>query len=248
MTYFDYTTSPYAIREDIGPAHRAFWSRLAKPGNWWTGAQRVAIARESRNALTCRWCAERKKALTPYGGDGTHDHEGGLPDAAIDAVHRIVTDQNRITRRYVENNVDQGLSKEAYVELVGLVVAIFSIDEFHRALGLDVEALPEPEPGEISRYRPAVLSEDMGFVPTVPPEGAVGNEADLWPAGGRTANVVRALTLVPDGLRNWRDLASAQYLSLQGMRNLVKDDARSINRMQMELIAGRVSAVNECFY
>jgi AhpD family alkylhydroperoxidase len=32
------------------------------------------------------------------------------------------------------------------------------------------------------------------------------------------------------------------------MTNFVKDDNRSINRMQMELIAGRVSAINECFY
>jgi hypothetical protein len=37
-------------------------------------------------------------------------------------------------------------------------------------------------------------------------------------------------------------------LSMQGMQNFVQDDNRSINRMQMELIAGRVSSVNECFY
>jgi hypothetical protein len=32
------------------------------------------------------------------------------------------------------------------------------------------------------------------------------------------------------------------------MANLVGQDDRSINRMQMELVAGRVSSVNECFY
>ena len=78
-------------------------------------------------------------------------------------------------------------------------------------------------------------------------DGAVGNESGLWPTG-RSANVVRALTLVPDALRDWFSLASAQYLSLEGMSNLVRDDNRCINRMQMELIAGRVSAINECFY
>ena len=126
-------------------------------------------------------------------------------------------------------------------------MAVFSIDEFHRALGLDLEPLPEPMPGEVSRYRPAHISEDMGFVPTVPPDGAVGNESDLW-EGSRGANVIRALTLVPDALRDWREIAAAQYLSFQRMTNFVKDDNRSINRMQMELIAGRVSAINECFY
>ena len=102
-------------------------------------------------------------------------------------------------------------------------------------------------PGTGSGYRPARLSEDMGFVPTVPPDGAVGNEADLWPSSF-SPNVVRALTLVPDALREWRELAAAQYLPLEEMRNFVKDETRAIDRMQMELVAGRVSAVNECFY
>ena len=92
-----------------------------------------------------------------------------------------------------------------------------------------------------------MLSEDIGHVPTVPPDGAIGKEADLWPPM-RTANVVRALSLVPNALRDWRAIASAQYLSFAGMQNFVQDEARSLTRMQMELIAGRVSAVNECFY
>ena len=32
------------------------------------------------------------------------------------------------------------------------------------------------------------------------------------------------------------------------MQNMVQDENRWINRMQMELIAGRVSSVNQCFY
>ena len=248
MEPFSYSDSPYSIRADIPAAHRSYWRKLARPGSWWTGAERVEIARASRAALDCALCRERKEALSPYGGQGSHDGDTDLPERAIDAVHRVVTDQNRITRRYVDDNATSGaLSKGAYVEMVGIVVAMVSIDEFHRALGLELEPLPSPEPGDITRYEPAVLSDDIGFVPTVPPEGGVGNEADLWP-GGRAPNVVRALTLVPDALRDWRELGTAQYLSFEGMANFVKDDARSINRMQVELIAGRVSAVNECFY
>lgn len=260
MTYFDYSAAPFAIRTDISAAHAAYWNKLAQPGSWWTGIERVCIAAESRVALDCQFCKLRKQALSPNSVSGQHASftgddsligdlgwQGHLSKTAIDAVHRIVTDQGRITRRYVADNVAAGLSKEAYVELVGIVVAVLSIDEFHRALGLDLEALPEPASGEISRYRPQMLSEDVGFVPTVPPDGNIGNEADLWPSG-RSANVVRALTLVPDALRDWRELAAAQYLSFQAMQNFVQDDARSINRMQMELVAGRVSSVNECFY
>ena len=247
MTFFDYGRVPYPIREDIAPAYRAYWEQLARPGSWWTGAERVAIAQESRNALACRLCAARKEALSPAAVTGEHDCGEGLPETAVDAIHRVVTDQARITRKYVEDHAATGLSKEAYVELVGIVVAVFSIDEFHRALGLDLEALPTPEPGEISRYRPAMLSENMGFVPAVPPDGAVGKESDLWP-GGRTANVVRALSLVPDAVREWRAISAVQYLPFAAIRNFDLVEARAINRMQIELIAGRVSAVNECFY
>jgi hypothetical protein len=49
-------------------------------------------------------------------------------------------------------------------------------------------------------------------------------------------------------VRDWHKVAGAQYLSLPGMQNMVQDENRSINRMQMELLAGRVSSVNECFY
>ena len=247
MTFFDYDQAPFPIRADIAPAYRTYWEKLAQPGSWWTGAERVAIARESRNAPACRLCAARKAALSPSAVTGRHDCGEGLPETAVDAAHRVVTDQTRITRKYVEDNVPAGLGKEAYVELVGIVVAVFSIDEFHRALGLELEKLPEPEPGEISRYRPPILTEDMGFVPTVPPDGAVGAEADLWP-GGRSANVIRALSLVPDALREYKGIFSVQYLPLGGMRSLDVVEGRAINRMQIELIAGRVSAVNECFY
>lgn len=247
MAAFDYSSSPDPIRPDIAAAHRTYWDKLARPGAWWSGAERIAIARESRNALQCGYCAERKTALSPNSIGGTHTHDGDLPEPAVDAVHRIVTDQTRITASYVQGNLEKGLSDAAYVELVGVVVAVFSIDEFHRALGLELEPLPDPVAGSISRYRPAVLSDDIGFVPTVPPEGAVGEEEGLWPEG-RTANVIRALTLVPDAMRDWVALSSAQYLSIASMANFKQDEARSIDRMQIELIAGRVSAINECFY
>ena len=247
MNHFEYADVAFAVRDDIKQAHRAYWRKLAGPGSWWTGAERVAIARESRNALECSYCNDRKNALSPYAFDGEHEHGGDLPDPAVDAVHRIITDQTRITQQYINDNATNGLSKEHYVELVGIVVAVFSIDEFSRAIGTEVETLPEPLTGEINCYRPDLLAEDIGFVPTVAPNGTVGNESDLWPQG-RGPNVVRALSLVPDALRDWRALAAAQYLSFSGMQNFVKDDARSINRMQMELIAGRVSSINECFY
>jgi len=145
---FSYQQSPYSVREDLGQAYREFWSQLAKPGSWWTGAQRVAIARETRNAVNCDFCEKRRRALSPYTFPGEHEHDNGLDPLAVDAVHRIITDQSRITLSYIQDNEAKGFSREQYVELAGIAVVTFSIDEFNRALGLPLEALPEPEHGE----------------------------------------------------------------------------------------------------
>ncbi len=256
MRPFSYDSSPYPIRSDLKTVYREYWHTLAKPGNWWTGAERVAIAEEVRNATRCEYCAERKNALSPYNFPGEHKNNGeldgvaldgvALDEVAIDAVHRIITDQTRITQSWVSEIAEQGLSEGKYVELLGVAVTVFSIDEFNRSLGLALEPLPQPEAGEPDHYRPAQAVHDTGFVAMLPTDGATGDEADLWQ--DRTANVLRALSLVPDAVRGWFLLCSAQYLTMEGMMNFTGDLGRSINRMQMELVAGRVSAISECFY
>ena len=47
-------------------------------------------------------------------------------------------------------------------------------------------------------------------------------------------------------MRAWQDLAGAQYLSLGRMKSF--ETGRAIDRSQIELVAGRVSALNEGFY
>lgn len=247
MRPFSYDNSPYPIRPDLKAAYREYWQVLAKPGNWWTGAERVAIAEEVRNATRCDYCAERKQALSPYNFPGEHRNRGELDEVATDAVHRIVTDQARISQSWISGIAEKGLSDCKYVELLGIVVTVFSIDEFSRALGLALEPLPQPEAGKPDHYRPAQAVHDTGFVAMLPADGATGAEADLW-KNGQTANVLRAMSLVPDAVRGWMLVGGAQYLSMKDMMNFSGDLGRSLNRMQIELVAGRVSAINECFY
>ena len=75
--------------------------------------QRIAIAQETRDALTCSFCAARKGALSPDAFDGEHEHGGGLPERATDPIHRITTDQIRSARSYVDDNAADVLGKEA---------------------------------------------------------------------------------------------------------------------------------------
>ena len=247
VTAFSYEHSPYPVREDLAQANRDYWRALARPGTWWTGAQRVAIAAEVRNANDCDFCAQRRAALSPYHCEGEHQNNGALEALAVDAVHRVITDQSRITRSWIEENHNAGLSEAQYVELLGITVTVFSIDEFHRALGLPPEPLPAAVAGEPSYYHPASAVLDIGFVPMIPADRNTGAEADLWPLG-RGANVLRALSLVPNALREWSAVAAAQYLSAARIVDFGAIPGRHLNRMQIELVAGRVSAYNECFY
>lgn len=243
---FDYAAAPYPIRRDLPEAHRRAWQRLARPGTWWSGAERVAIAAEARRASACELCRERRHALSPY-ASGEHEARDLLSAAAVDAVHRLVTDAARLTHTWVEKSAAAGLDDARYVELLGVVVTLLSIDAFHCGLGLPIEPLPAPEAGEPTRYRPAQARSDGAFVPMIPADGATGEEADLWQAR-RTANVIRALSLVPDAVRALRDLSAAQYLPLDLVASPGDNGGRALDRAQMELLAGRVSALNQCFY
>ena len=242
-----------AVRDDLVATQARYWRRLGRPGANWSGAERVAIAREARHAPECEFCRRLQAALSPYAEFGTHDvHPANsdlLPAAAIDAVHRIVNDASRLTARWYERTLAEGLTDGQYVELVGTVVSVLSIDSFCRAIGVPLHPLPEPEPGPPSGYRPATAAHDGGsWVPMVPFDNAGTPEADLWPAN-RTGNVIRALSLAPDEVRTLHDLGGAHYID----HGLVRDPSASrkggaLSRAQIELVAGRVSMLNDCFY
>ena len=154
MTAFRYARSRIPIRRDIPRAHRRAWEQIARPGTWWTGAQRVAIAAEVRRSADCALCAERKQALSPEAVDGLHDRASELPEAAVEVIHRVTTDPGRLSRRWIEGILASGLSDAQYVELIGVLVRVVSIDQFHRALGFALEPLPRPRSGKPSMRRP----------------------------------------------------------------------------------------------
>ena len=99
MTDISYQTAPVPVREDIVEAHAQLWRQLAEPGTWWTGAERVAIAAEVRQARACVLCRERKTALSPAAVQGTHGGMGVLPDSVVEMVHRVTTDPGRLSRQ-----------------------------------------------------------------------------------------------------------------------------------------------------
>ena len=247
MDSLAYASAPVTVRRDLVEAQTRAWRGLGRPGTWWTGTERVAIAAEVRAAARCALCLARKAALSPYTVAGIHDGPAELPPVVIEAVHRIATDPGRLTRQWFVRLLDGGLGDAAYVELLGVLVTVLGIDAFCRAIGVPPHPLPHAEPGTPARTRPAAARDEGAWVPTIPGNAAGGEFADLYAdIPGLVPNVIRALSLVPDALRTMKDLGAAHYMTPAEMTDLTH--GRSLSRAQMELIAGRVSALRECFY
>lgn len=235
-----------ALRSDVRNAHARAWQRLARPGEWWTGQERIAIAAEARQATRCSLCACRKKSPSPYAVEGTHDTVAALPASAIEAVHRIRTDPGRLTHSWFSNLIEDGLAEEQYVELVAVIATVVAIDTLYLTLGITPSPLPSAEPGQPSRYRPNARRTDA-WVSWLMPEDASEREAFVFPPGRPPANIRRAMSLVPPEVAGFFDLVEAQYLPGSAMRDFSRE-YRSITHAQIELVAARVSAINRCEY
>ncbi|QQS12891.1 MAG: hypothetical protein IPK81_00980 [Rhodospirillales bacterium] len=234
------------IRHDLLNAQVRAWMRLGETGVWWSGADRVAIAAETRAAAACGLCATRKAALSPAAIAGAHETAGGLPDAAVEAVHRIATDSGRLSEGWYRAVRAAGLEEGAYVELVSVVAITTAVDTFRRALGLSPLPLPAPEDGAPSGRRPAGARDGLAWVATVAPEDRGADDPDLYRnrIGG---NVHRALSLVPEAMIDFWDMFETMYLDNPAMRDFGRE-FRAITHPQIEMLAARVAALNRCVY
>ena len=207
-----------SIRADLIDAMQREWVRLGRPGTWWSAGERVAIAAAARRAQA-----------------GTHDESSAVPqppvgNVATEAARRLAVAAATTTRDVVAGQPAGGLEHPPYVELVGVVSRVAAVDATHRALGFELESLPDPAPGRATR--------------TPPPAQATAGKAYVPMVGG--ASIVGALSLVPSEMEAQRDIHGPLYLSYEDMA--LHDYQGGLHRTQMELVAARTSAINECFY
>ena len=135
-----------------------------------------------------------------------------------------------------------------------MIATVVSIDTFCRAIGLPQHPVPQPEPGEPHRRRPRTAHQrGEAWLPMIHPKDLEGQLytdeekvlAKYW--GGIPSNIRRALSLVPEEAYAWFQLVETQYLPGKWMRDFA-NEYRAITHAQIELIAGRVSFLNQCFY
>jgi alkylhydroperoxidase family enzyme len=233
------------IRSDLAQAHARALARIGVPGTWWTGAERVGIAEEARAATGCSLCSRRRDVLAPGFISGSHERVSELPGPVVDAVHRVAVDPGRISETDYKT-WQEACSDAHYVELVGVVSQMAAIDTLAVALGHPLPELPAPSPGAPSRRRSSAR-QSVAWVPMLP-SGGRDQDSMAQYGGASTPHVARALSLVPDEVRALSRLSSVQYVHGPNVPNVSVDGGRALSRTQMELVAARVSALNECFY
>ena len=224
MPPFSYAGFDHPVPEDITQALREAWERLA--GGWVVVDRGAAGGDRSRGSSGSG--AAQRAAVAARGagrsdriafGRGRRGRRGAWPSMHISSTRSGVTVWSPSS------------ATAAYVELVSAAVFATIADAFAEALGAEFEEFPEPQPGEPDRARPESVGEAGAWVPmTVPWAGP---------------NVGRALSLAPGDHLAFMNLVSAMY-SLGDFTKLVWE--RPLSRPQVELVASRVSAVNECFY
>jgi len=245
----NYQNTRYPVRERIRTTHSTAWDRISRAGTWWSGADRIAMVKEARAALNCDLCRRRKAALSPFSDalasahtpispDNPTSPEGRaaeLPESVIDMIHRISTDPGRLTRAWFDSVMASGISMPEYIEVLSVVTTSIMIDTLHRTLGLEPPSLPDAVAGEPSRKENDAVIDGGAWVPLMPADlGATETGMPSVP------NIVRAMSLVPDAVKLYFDVERAHYT--------VAPIAMAISRDQMEFVAARVSALNQCFY
>jgi hypothetical protein len=205
------------------------WAWLAEPGGSWTGAEKVAMAAVARAAASRPLWDRRPSTIDhlPTVASAGED----LSPLVVDTVERVTAEAGEIRREWAEA-VIAALGDAAYAELVAVVATVVPIDRAGALLGRPIEPLPHPRPGDPTGERAEATIDIGAFLPAA--------------AGFEGANIARSLSVAPTANAMRLRIVRALY---SGTRfDQLRWDDGALSRPQVELVAARTSALNECFY
>jgi len=218
---------PEAVRPEVAGAIADAWARIAAPGTWLTGSERLEAAE-----ITLRAKAREIGEGRPEPRDLDHPAEAGLSPLEKEVLTRIAGEAWTLSRAWFDR-VTERLAPARYAELVAIVATVIPIQRFCRLLGCTLPPLPAAQEGQPSGVYPENVSDDGAWLPMEVP----------W----KGANVARALSVVPDENRMRLSLVRTMYSRPEAFAELEWTDW-PLTRAQVELLAARTSALNQCFY
>ena len=226
MIGIDYSRATVPVASGTSAAHTNTLRALAAPGAWWSGPERLAIVREAREAPGCSLCHSRARSTFATIGGIEHDGRDGLPPEAVEAIHGMRNDSGHLTRRWFDHVIAAGMRPEAYVELVAVVASSVVVDTFARGVGFGLPDLPPAQPGAPTPESSKDVVDAGAWVP-------IAREGRF--------NIIRSLAIVPSARDLFFGAFDTSYYRAPETRF-------ALTRPQVELVASRVSAMNECFY
>jgi len=236
-----YAESDYPVGAELDGAHAAQFANFARAGAWGTADQRLAVIHEARQAGI-------EAGLLEASGDGGVRPTVELPGAIRDVIGTLAVNCPDFDQATYQAACEAGLSDAAFAELVAIVSFVVNLDVFARGIGVPLRPFMEPRTGAPTRTVPAEAILEKAFVPTIPnvPDG--GDFAAELYGGHFKPYIMRALSIVPDEYRAHVALEQAQYNPLPKVMVFDYSHHEGLSRPQVEIGAGRVSAINDCFY
>ena len=119
------------VNQDIVNSFRIVWDHLGRPGAWWTGPQRVAIAEHVRKSAP-RPLWDRPPPLETLSDEA--NGELTIFEAAV--VERVAVSPSSISIETYEHIIER-MGENKYAELAAVISQIVPIDHLHDALGLE---------------------------------------------------------------------------------------------------------------
>ena len=210
------------VRHDIVHAHRQTWKAIASAGSFWSDVDRLEIAKQAR-------AARSQRSDLPFNRSYP---DSRLNRNTLETVRKVAADAGKIDRLWAKKQI-ASIGDGPYAELVAIVASVSAVDAFSEALGRPREMLPKATGGSCSGVKSDNATDIGGYLPMVDP----------WDG----PNVSRALSLVPAANALFMQNVSSMYVGRGGGFNDMVWDG-PLSRPQAELLAARVSSINECFY
>ena len=233
------------IRSDLTAAHAQVWEKLAAPGTWWSGSERLAVAEVVRSALS------DTDPVPPW---DSASKSGRLPNDSVinselqDAVYRLALHAGTLTEQWYQKMRDAtGVTPQQWVEIIEVTIIVTSVLRFAQLAGVDQPEFPEPLEGHPTRQTQPSKPSNHHWVPVVHLEDSTPELAPFYDGLPALAPVIRALSSVPSAMHTLFTLGDAQYIPMREMVDL-NWTRGTLSRRQIELVAGRLSAHRECFY